>query len=169
MYLHNGRYIKGVMEWCLDDSNWHFSHRCKNGSEIFGVTLPNFCLDFQKYIDDGSIIPGWHSGKTFTIAGSSQHVSATNLQSLMLPGSVVKALHRNNPDKSIWLDSYKEEYDGLISNNTFDIISEDEYQHLKHLHGVCAIPSMCTFVVKHTNGIPTRAKSRIVVLGNRDQ
>jgi hypothetical protein len=28
---------------------------------------------------------------------------------------------------------------------------------------------MCTFVVKHTNGIPTRAKSRIVVLGNLEQ
>jgi hypothetical protein len=28
---------------------------------------------------------------------------------------------------------------------------------------------MCTFVVKHTNGVPTRAKSRIVVLGSLDQ
>jgi len=169
MYNHNGTYIKGVMEWCLDNNTWRFSHRRKNGSEIFGVTLPNFCLDFQKYIDDGSIIPGWHSGKTFTITGSSHHVSATNLQSLTPPGSVVKALHRNNPDKSIWHESYKEEYDGLNSNNTFDIISEDEYQHLKRLHGVRAIPSMYTFVVKHTNGIPTRAKSRIVVLGNLEQ
>jgi hypothetical protein len=169
LYLHNGTYTKGVMEWCLDNNTWRFSHQRKNGSEIFGVTLPNFCLDFQKYIDDGSIIPGWHSGKTFTITSSSHHVSAMNLQSLTPPGSVVKALHSNNPDKSIWHDSYKEEYDGLNSNNTFDIISEDEYQQLRHLHGVRAIPSMCTFVVKHTNGIPTRAKSRIVVLGNLEQ
>ena len=169
MYLHNGTYTKGVMECCLDDNTWCFSHPRKNGSEIFGVTLPNFCLDFQKYINDGSIIPGWHSGKTFTITGSSHRVTATNLQSLTPPGSIVKALHHNNPDKFIWHDSYKEEYDGLISNNTFDIISEDEYQHLKRLHGVRAIPSMCTFVVKHTNGIPTRVKSRIVVLGSIEQ
>jgi hypothetical protein len=27
---------------------------------------------------------------------------------------------------------------------------------------------MCTFTIKPTNGIPTRAKSRIVVLGNHD-
>jgi hypothetical protein len=31
-----------------------------------------------------------------------------------------------------------------------------------------AIPSMCTFTVKKTNGVPIRAKSRIVVLGNLD-
>jgi len=27
---------------------------------------------------------------------------------------------------------------------------------------------MCTFVVKHANGVPTRAKSQIVILGNLD-
>ena len=27
------------------------------------------------------------------------------------------------------------------------------------------MPSMCTFAVKQTNGVPTRAKSQIVVLG----
>lgn len=53
-----------------------------------------------------------------------------------------------------------------MSNDTFNIISEEEYQRLKRIHGICAIPSMCTFVVKHTNGVPTRAKSRIVILSN---
>jgi hypothetical protein len=92
-------------------------------------------------------------------------VSANILTTITPPVSVVKALHHQNPERSIWLASYKEEYDRL----TFDIISEEEYQRLKYLHGVRAILSMCTFVVKHNNGIPTRAKSRIVVLGNLEQ
>jgi hypothetical protein len=56
-----------------------------------------------------------------------------------------------------------------MANDTFYIISEEEYQRLKRAHGVCAIPSMCTFVVKHTNWVPTRAKSHVVVLGNLEQ
>jgi len=167
MYLHEGLYVKGVIEWCLNNHSWRFSQRRKNGSEIFGVTLPQFCQDFQKYIDDGTIIPGWHSGKTFTVAGSTRHVSAGNLISIVPPGSAVKALHNSNPDS--WFESYKEEHDGLVANETFDIISEEEYHRLCRLHGVRAIPSMCTFVVKHNNGIPTRAKSHIVVLRNLEQ
>jgi hypothetical protein len=132
----------------------------KNGTELFGILLPNFCNEFQKYIDDGTIL----SGKNFTNAGSTRHVSAHTLTSSTPPGSVLKALHPSHPDKSIWFESYQEEYEGLISNDTFDIISEAEYQRLKQLHGIRAIPSMRTFVIKHTNGVPTRAKSRIVVI-----
>jgi hypothetical protein len=58
-----------------------------------------------------------------------------------------------NPDQAVWLDSYKEEYNGLTSNDTFDIISEDEY-----------IRFCKTFTIKKINGVPTWAKSRIVVL-----
>jgi hypothetical protein len=169
MYLKDGVYVKRIMEWSLDDNNWHFSQRSQNGVELFDTVLPNFCQEFQQYIDDGSIISGWYSGKNFTLAGSACHVSASKLHFIIPPGSVVKALHKNNLDKDIWAVSYKKEYDGLIFNHTFDIISEEEYQKLKRSHGVRVIPSMCTFVVKHTNSIPTRAKSRIVVLGNLEQ
>lgn len=62
MYLHNGTYIKGVMEWDLDTSTWRFSQCRHNGVEIFGIMLPDFCQNFQKFIDDGTLIPGWHGG-----------------------------------------------------------------------------------------------------------
>jgi len=65
--------------------------------------------------------------------------------------------------------SYQEEYNGFSSTDTFDVISEEEYHQLRSIHGVTAIPLMCIFTVKHTNGIPTCAKSCIVVLGNLDQ
>jgi hypothetical protein len=169
MYLSQGTYLKGTMEWNLDSRMWRFSQRRKNGTELFGVDLPNFCQDFQHYIDDGSLVPGWHTGKSFSIAGASSHVSASTLISLVPPGSTVKALHKNNPDKAVWLDSYREEYDGLMSNSTFDVISEEEFRCLQKHYGIRAIPSMCIFTVKHHNGVPTRAKSRVVVLGNLEQ
>jgi len=168
MYLHNGTYVKGNMEWDLDNSTWHFSLCWCNGVEIFGINLPDFCQNFQKYIDDGSIIPGWHGGSNFTLAGSASHVSAGNLLCHIPPGSLSKALYSRNPDRQIWLESYQEEYSGLFSNNTFDIIDEAEYHRLCKQHNIKAMPSMCTFTVKKTNGAPTRAKSQIVVLGNLD-
>lgn len=63
MYLMDGIYVKGVMEWSQDDNSWRLSHRHKNGTELFGILLPEFCKEFQKYIDDNTILPGWHSGK----------------------------------------------------------------------------------------------------------
>jgi len=48
MYLHNGTYIKGHMEWDLNHSTWRFSQCHRNGVEIFGITLPDFCQTFQK-------------------------------------------------------------------------------------------------------------------------
>jgi hypothetical protein len=59
-------------------------------------------------------------------------------------------------------------YDGLVNNSTFDVITDDEYHHLCKTRGVKAIPSMSTFTVKKTDGVPNRAKSRIVILGNQD-
>jgi hypothetical protein len=84
MYLKDGIYFKGAMEWSLDETSWRFSHRQKNGTELFGILLPNFCNEFQKYIDDGTILPGWHSGKT--------------IQTLVLPVmSMLAPLHPVHP------------------------------------------------------------------------
>ena len=50
----------------------------------------------------------------------------------------------------------------------FEIISEEEYQQLYLSTGKCAIPSMCIFTIKKdSSGHPHRAKSHIVVLGNK--
>jgi len=169
MHLHNGTSLKGVMEWDLDYSTWRFSQCCRNGVEIFGITLPDFCQNFQKFIDNGTLIPGWHGGTNFHLVGVARHVSATNLSCPIPPGSLSKALYSRNPDRHIWESSYKEEYDGLVSNQTFDIIDESEYLCLHWEHNIKAMPSMlCCFTVKKANDVPTRAKSRIVVLGNFD-
>ena len=33
----------------------------------------------------------------------------------------------NSPDYKIWYDSYKEEYDSIVNETTYDVISEEEY------------------------------------------
>jgi hypothetical protein len=119
-----------------------------------------FPQDYQKYTDDGTLAPGWHSGRSFILAGSKRHASAINLQSLIPPGSVLNALHKNNPDRYIWHD-FQQWYFWCYFWRGISTFEEN--------HGICAIPSMCVFTVKHTYGIPTHAKSRIVVLGNLEQ
>jgi hypothetical protein len=60
MFLHNGSYVKGFMEWDLDNSSWRFSQRRHNGTELLGIDLPDFCQNFQKYIialsQDGTVV-----------------------------------------------------------------------------------------------------------------
>jgi len=63
-------------------------------------------------------------------------------------------------DQNIWLDSYKEEYNGLTSQNTFDIISGEEYHKIHASMGKHMIPSMCILSTKKdANGHPSQAKS----------
>ena len=171
MYLKDGTYIKGVMEYDLDSNGWRFSQHRRNGTELWGVALSNFARDFQLYIDDGTIIPGWHTkAKSNCLrVGSVSHVSAAGLLSPLPPGSLAKALKLTGNDFQIWSESYKEEFFGLKDNECFEIISEEEYQQIYRSTGKRAIPSMAVFTVKKdSSGKPLRAKSRIVVLGNKD-
>jgi hypothetical protein len=168
MYLRNGEYIKGFMEYDLDHKCWRCIQKRRNGTESWGVDIPFLLRDFQLLIDDGTLLPGWHSSKTL-LKGSARHVSAATLVNSQAPGSLRVAFHHDNQDKTVWLDSYKEEYNGLRNNSTMDIISEEEYFSYVREKGVKAIPSMCIFTVKKdSRGLPIRAKSRIVVLGNKD-
>ena len=102
------------------------------------------------------------------IIGYSRKVSASGLSSLYEP-----KLHEhsslNKTDKEIWDRSYLEEYMGLHDETeTWDYITEAEYQALRPVIGN-ALPSMAISKVKtDENGNPTRAKYRIVVLGNLD-
>ena len=157
----------------MDNTTWRFSQHRRNGVEIWGVSLPNFAQNFQKFIDDGSIIPGWHKKGCFQPSpvslGSAGHISAADLLSPIPPGSLNKALKLRGNDFKIWRDSYREEFDGLHNNDCFEIISEEEYQRIFRSTGKRAIPSMCVFTVKKdSHGRPHRAKNRIVVLGNKD-
>ena len=77
-------------------------------------------------------------------------------------------LEETYPDKHAWLDSYHEQYSGLVQHETFAKASAQQYKALQAQHGIKAIRSMCVQTIKKDSaGKPVRAKSRIVVLGNK--
>ena len=85
------------------------------------------------------------------------------------PPSLLNALNGDFTDRSTWLDSYNEEKNGLLENNTYVEINLQEYRRLHRLPKSVpkAIPSMCLMTIKREeNMTPDHAKSRIVVLGN---
>jgi hypothetical protein len=53
----------------------------------------------------------------------------------------------SSTDKSIWDQAYDEEYDGLTSIPTWDIISENQFKILSK--GVKPLPSMAIATIKY--------------------
>lgn len=131
------------------------------------VNLPDLTKHLHDLVDSGMPIPGWPKTPK-VVHGSAAHISAKGLTQ-PCPGTLAKAFNPNNPDRDIWLASYEEEYNGLISRDTFTIIDESEYKALHDKTRKQAIPSMGVLTIKtDRNGDPVRAKSCIVVLGNHD-
>ena len=72
-------------------------------------------------------------------------------------------------DKLIWDQSYAEEYRGLQSLDTWEVIDEAECEYLQKHNNAQVLPTMTVSVIKRDkDGNPARAKYRIVVLGNLD-
>lgn len=71
-------------------------------------------------------------------------------------------------DKKTWDTAYMSKYNGLVNINTWETITEDQYQSMKHLYqGI--MPTMAISTIKYDgNGNPNRAKYCIVALGNLD-
>ena len=96
-------------------------------------------------------------------------VSAVKLKSRIAPRNLREALKMSNPDNPIWLEAYREEYEGLKRLNTYTEIDERQLKQYEAA-GCEVVPSMNLFNIKpNEKGEPYRAKSRIVVLGNLEQ
>jgi hypothetical protein len=66
-------------------------------------------------------------------------------------------------DKHMWDEAYSEEYDGLASIPTWEVLSEAQFKLLSK--GRKPLPSMAISTIKYdSNNKPKRAKYRIVVL-----
>ncbi len=74
------------------------------------------------------ILWGW--GNTLAPAGVTQHDSVYTVSWFLAPDDISCVFYSRNPEKGIWLASYKEEYYFVPSNKTFDVIAEKEYIHL---------------------------------------
>lgn len=155
-----GQYLKGYLQ-LHSNSTWPFQETAKNGKITKEIPFNNFLNTYKSLVQDNMILPGWevHSFMPASL------VSATPLIN-PCPSSLTMALDPSNPDRTVWLDSYSEEYNGIKKCDVYDIISEREYLDLRHKSGI-AIPSMCILTIKFKNDYPHRAKSRIVVLGKK--
>jgi Reverse transcriptase (RNA-dependent DNA polymerase). len=95
-------------------------------------------------------------------------ISASSLESFHEP-KLHEHYKLSPKDKQIWDEAYREEYFGLHSDTeTWHYITEEEYQNMKTILGR-PLPTMAISKIKRdSQGNPTRAKYRIVVLGNLD-
>ncbi len=157
-----------------EGGNWIFC--TGNKYEISkGRLLQDLSATAQQLIDSGQLFRG-HTKFTRVYQARQQtqlrtcvlrHVSAHGLQSLITPTSVKQHSSMSSTDKAIWDEAYCEEYDGLSSIPTWEVLSEDQFKLLSK--GRKALPSMAISTIKYdANNKPKRAKYRIVVLGNLD-
>jgi len=154
-----------------ENQNWHFFP----GKSTTGIHLLDLSVNCQHLLDTGQLFKGHTKFKNVYDATSQRglwdcvlcHVSTHGLHSLIAPTSL-KAHSKMDPyNKTIWDAAYDEEYNGLESLPTWEVISEDQYKQLSK--GKRALPTMAIATIKYNeNNHPKGAKYRLVVLGNLD-
>ena len=105
------------------------------------MDIPNLVTEWPNLSCKKIIQPTWNvsyflrpptnAASVSTFISASQ-VSAYNLKSPR-PSSLLKALCDDFVDRSTWRDSYYEEKDGLLENDTYVKISLQEYCPLRRL------------------------------------
>ena len=184
-YEHDGAYHKGFLtRKSCGMYRFSFKTHVKKKSEDWGVDLPNLPYNWVDLCTEGILVPG-HVAHSFirspsapVPSGSSlprstfdpvaNIVSAINLHR-DCPPSLLQALATTHPDCEVWLQSYYEEKNGIKSLGTFKRLTMGEYRALREKGAPRAIPTMCVLTIKKDEHLmPLRAKSRIVVLGNRE-
>ena len=161
-----------------DNDQWTFvAGRTRKGGTI---ELPNFPLLVDSLITNKKLFKGWINSTQATAARHvrmtsnviahqiiARKVSARNLHKLEAP-TLLNHCKLHPEDKETWDQSYAQEYNGLVDIDTWELISETDYQQCKHIFGNL-MPTMALAVIKYDeNGKPVRAKYRIVALGNLD-
>jgi hypothetical protein len=85
------------------------------------------------------------------------------------PRSLLCALAAKHPDREVWLQSFWEEKDGIISMDTYKTITLAQYRAYQEQGAPHAIPTMCILTIKPDEMMnPNRAKACIVILGNHE-
>jgi hypothetical protein len=100
-----------------------------------GIPLPDLVANCQKLLYTGQLFRG-HTKFCNVYDTCNQlslqhcvlhHVTAHGRQSLIAPSSLKQHSKMSPSDKIIWDTAYNEEYDGLTSLPSWEVISEDEY------------------------------------------
>ena len=163
-----------------EDGEWTFLPGRRHPNNNKAIALPNFQTVAESMINNKKLFRGWRTDHFVKTARRvrltsnliahqimARKVSAKDLHLLEAP-SLLKHNKLHPDDKRIWDESYREEYQGLVDIDTWETITEEEYQQTKHLYKG-TMPTMAIAVIKYDkNGKPDRAKYRIVALGNLD-
>ncbi len=183
-YEHDGEYHKGFLTRNTSGTYcFSFKTHVKKKSDDWGVDIPNLPFTWVDLCTEGILLPG-HVAHSFicllshnslissppppTFDPVANIVSAVNLHQ-DCPPSLLQALALTHPDRKVWLQSYYKEKGDIEEMGTFWKITLGEYRALCEKGAPKAIPTMCVLTIKKDKQLlPLRAKSCIVVLGNRE-
>jgi hypothetical protein len=164
---HGKLYLNSLDQWVFCPGNSKdLSH---------GIELPDLSSTYQTLVDTGQFFRSHTKFKRVYNTRSQvqlrnsilRHVLAHGLTSLVAPSSLKAHTTMSPSDKIIWDDAYFEEFDGLSSLPTWEILTEKQFKEL--INGVKALPSMAIATIKYDAfNRPKRAKYHIVVLENHD-
>ena len=171
---------QGFLQLSEGDGEWYFIPGRSKTKPL--IPLPSFhekALSmshnkklFQGWINASRAITARHIRITSNILAhhiAARHVSAKDLLHIETPISLLKHSKLHPADKIIWDKSYQEEYRGLESLDTWEVIDAQQCEYLQKHNKAQVLPTMTVSVIKKDkNGNPERAKYRIVVLGNLD-
>jgi hypothetical protein len=184
-YEHDNAYHKGFLtRKPCGIYQFSFKTHVKTKSEDWGIDLPNLPFNWADMCTEGILIPGHvahsflrSSSPSILLASTSARstfdpvaniVSAINLHR-DCPPSLLQALATSHPDREVWLQSYYKEKNCIESLGTFKRLTLGKYQALHEKGAPKTIPMMCVLTIKKDEQLmPLWAKSRIVVLGNRE-
>jgi hypothetical protein len=168
-FEHEGQYHKGFL---TQSSNgvYCFSYKSHINKKHpdWSIPLPNLTSNWHELCLEGVLVPG-HTTHSFVCKSTANFVSAANLI-WECPCSLLTALADKHPDCDIWMRSFWEEKDSIISMDTYDTITLAQYRALREKGAPRAIPTLCVLTIKPDEMMnPHRAKSCIVVHGNHKE
>jgi hypothetical protein len=156
--LADGTRRRGTIQ--NSDSGWQFQQVTSSGRTTFRYDLADLPVTWQDRLTEGSLELGWQTPER------AFHVSAKGITQ-GIPRSFVSSMKPDNPDRKIWVESYNEESNGLKEQDTYSVITAQEYKDKYSAYQI--LPTMCVQTIKKDEeGVPVRAKSRIVALGNHE-
>jgi hypothetical protein len=144
-----------------EDGSWLFFPR----KSTSGIILPDLSASCQSLMDTGQLFHGHTKFRNVYDARNQislyttvlRHVSAHGLSSLIATTSLKSHNSMNSLDKAIWDSAYDEEYDGLVSLPTWEVVSEVDFKQLSK--GKRALPTMAIAIIKYDSfNKPKRAK-----------
>ena len=143
MFEHEGQYHTGFFT-PADNGVYCFSYKSHINKKHphWSNPLPNLTSTWHKLCLDSILIPG-HNISSFICDKTANFFLVWEC-----PRSRLYALANKHPNHEVWLQSFQEEKEVLILNNTYETIKLGEYYAYQEKRAPCAILTMCVLTIK---------------------